>query len=85
MKVKLLKKIRKRFEILYYPNGLIYGNIYDSKNETFVLTDTENEYNIFFDQNKNSLLETILLICKRNYYSYSRRYKLKGTKVWYKS
>ena len=45
MKVKLLKKVRKRFEIFHLPNGFTDydGNIYDSN--LFVMYDNNNEYN----------------------------------------
>jgi hypothetical protein len=43
MKVKLLKKARKRFEIFHLPKGFIlYGQHYNYN--LFKLTDKENEY-----------------------------------------
>lgn len=43
MKVKLLKKIRKRYQIVYYPNGVyFYDDFFEGP--LTVLYDSENEY-----------------------------------------
>lgn len=43
MKAKLLKKVRKRFEIIHMPNGLnMFGDIY--KYNLFELKDLNNHY-----------------------------------------
>lgn len=43
MKVKLLKKIRKRFSIMHYPNGFRNGSDYYDYN-LFKLTDSSNAF-----------------------------------------
>lgn len=49
MKTKLLKKIRKRFEIIHMPNGLISnGDIYEYN--LFVLKDSTNSYYSHYSQ-----------------------------------
>jgi len=40
MKTKLLRKIRKRYEINYYPNGYDFGSGYDTNTECVALIDT---------------------------------------------
>jgi hypothetical protein len=43
MKVKLLKKVRKRFQITHHPKGLSYsGDVYNFN--LFILTDNTNSY-----------------------------------------
>lgn len=43
MKTKLLKKVRKRFQITHHPKGLsLFGSIFDFN--LFVLTDNTNSY-----------------------------------------
>lgn len=43
MKVKLLKKVRKRFAITHHPKGIVaFGEIYDYN--LFILTDAYNPY-----------------------------------------
>ena len=39
MKTKLLRKIRKRFEINYYPNGYDFGSGYETNAQCVVLID----------------------------------------------
>lgn len=43
MKIKLLKKFRKRFDIIHFPKGIRVGNDFYDYN-VFRLTDKENEY-----------------------------------------
>nr|DAI89665.1 MAG TPA: hypothetical protein [Caudoviricetes sp.] len=40
MKTKLLKKIRKRYEINYYPNGYDFGSGYETSTACVALIDT---------------------------------------------
>lgn len=50
MKVKLLKKIRKRFRILHYPNGIPFG----SEGNWMILIDIEDKYGFNTVQKKIS-------------------------------
>lgn len=43
MKVKLLKKVRKRFEIIHMPNGFTFSG-YRYEHNLFKLTDSTNEW-----------------------------------------
>jgi hypothetical protein len=43
MKTKLLKKVRKRFEILHLPKGVVFGKDYYDYN-LFQLVDLEDDY-----------------------------------------
>lgn len=84
MKVKLLKKIRKKYSIVYYPNGYephrivsvpTYPVYYVSGNGKGNMKDT-----------KNLCLDWIMSIVREDYKKYSRKYdknKYKGIKVWY--
>lgn len=49
MKAKLLKKVRKRFEIIHMPNGFTFLNdIYEYN--LFKLTDSKNDYRSLYVQ-----------------------------------
>jgi hypothetical protein len=53
MKVKLLKKIRKRYSITHYPNGVfLYGDF--EEGPLTLLTDSENKYRLKTSKNKKS-------------------------------
>lgn len=82
MKTKLLKKVRKRFIIDFYPNQ----NIYE-------ITDKQEEYISLAWYGRNhthdtldSAIETVRDIVRGQYYKRSRKYKLSQVKkkVWYK-
>lgn len=83
MKVKLLKKIRKRFIIEYYPNR---DNV-----KKYKLTDNESgEYYVYGIRNEwhidqQSALNDILELLRWQYQSRSRKYKIQNikTKVWH--
>lgn len=47
MKAKLLKKVRKRFVITHYPNGISSSNHYNKLN-TFELMDKKQSPNMFY-------------------------------------
>lgn len=49
MNVKLLKKVRKRFSIHHYPDGVYIGNEHFNFN-LFVMYDNENEFGTVYAQ-----------------------------------
>ena len=57
MKVKLLKKVRKRFTITHHPKGIVrFGKIYNYN--LFILTDIEHPYYEEFAQCGGELFPT---------------------------
>ena len=95
MKVKLLKKVRKRFEVLYYPKGIerckIDSNEIIHLEEKFLIVNNSMIYDYSLHKihkTKNEALEEILRVTKRQYEGYSRKYnqqqlKNKTVKVWH--
>lgn len=68
MKTKLLRKVRKRFEILYHPVG-IYKYFITRIPETYhyeVIDKNKSIHNKFF-KSKNDCLDWIMLIVRNNY------------------
>lgn len=90
MKVKLLKKIRKRFSIDFYPNKdtefkyeLVDNKRYrDVDNLTYYMLDIDDFY-----KTKQQTLNSILKIVRFQYYKYSVKHKKENInkKVWYES
>lgn len=85
MKVKLLKKIRNQYSIIYYPKGFL-----DYRGRPICIGMYEirkNDY--FYDYvapSKEEALEYILEKVRRKYSKYSRKNKKEnysGIKVWY--
>ena len=85
MKTKLLKRIRRRFQIDYYPNR---------KSKQFVITDEDSgAYTSYFwicdvkeaHETKQSAIDDILTILRFQYRKYTRKAKIKliKKKVWY--
>lgn len=77
MKVKLLKKIRKQYSIVYYPNGLKFKwYIYPSGryvlHKKWRSVSSDRSYST-----KQQALNAILYEVRRDYSSY------KGIKVWH--
>lgn len=65
MKVKLLKKIRKRFEIYYNGNGIIYcGN---NLGHRFAVVDNYNEWFLFTSNDKRKCIDAILKVARKEY------------------
>lgn len=88
MKVKLLKKIRKRFEILYYPNSdserkfCLIDNNYYSRHTVYI----HEAYGIKERyKTKRECLNAILIIVRATYGEYSVKGKnsLTKVKVWH--
>lgn len=90
MKTKLLKKIRKRFEIIHYPQGWNFGEhsininnkpcviLYDHKNDSQIqyLLSSRSIHNAF-----NSAKEYILYTIRKEY---KKKYEIKESKkLWY--
>lgn len=89
MKVKLLKKIRKRYSITHYPNGVyLYGDFWEGPLTRLV--DSENDYNwessILEKKAAYKKLYKILLSwIQRDYGTFkSRRHKITSEQLWYK-
>lgn len=88
MKTKLLKKIRKQYSIVYYPNGYKHDGCIFGKGKYLV-------YNIYWFrptwllpsyETKEKALDSLIRGVRQKYYKYSRKYnknKYKGIKVWY--
>ena len=82
MKVKLLKKVRKRFEVLYCPKGIerckIDSNEIIHLEEKFLIVNNSMLYDYSLHKihkTKNEALEEILRMTKLQYKEYSRKYK----------
>lgn len=79
MKVKLLRKIRKRFSIYYNPDGILYSN---SRFITkYLVRDTKSCIDDIFDSEqecKNWILGKV----RKEYLTSSKNYK-PNVKVWY--
>jgi hypothetical protein len=89
MKAKLLKKIRKRFSIVHYPEGLyIYQEFF--KGPATALIDTENyfftEYSFKEKQEAfNELYAKLQIMIQRNYGTFrSARKKPVAEVLWHK-
>ena len=89
MKVKLLKKIRKRYSITHYPNGVFLWNDFH-KGPLTLIRDRDNSYryNISslekqpaYDKLYKKLLEWI----QQDYGTFkSKRVKIVSEELWYK-
>jgi len=89
MKVKLLKKIRKRYSIVYYPNGVYF---YDEffEGPLTVLYDSENEYrtktsSVAKQEGYKQLYTLLLKWIEKDYGpSKSKKAKITSETLWYK-
>ena len=77
MKVKLLKKIRKRFSIY----EIIYLRGKDNEHSGYSLYDGNKE--IWSGCFESHGLERILEITRKEYAEHSKLYKFKGKKIWH--
>lgn len=88
MKVKLLKKIRKQYSIVYYPDGFLY-NGYLYHNNQFVVKYIYNirpTWHLDSFNSKQEAINFILNSIRNKYKKYSRKYKkpnYRGVKVWH--
>jgi len=85
MKAKLLRKIRSRFEVFYYPNKESYNfEIIDNDEPTdkslFWITEVGRLHS-----SKQSAIDGVLIICRYVYHKHTRSYKLSQLKrkVWH--
>lgn len=88
MKTKLLKKIRKQYSIVYYPNGMVSHEQLYHVNK-YVIYDKKGAFGLFNLYDYNTKQDAISAILKRvrviySKYSRSERNNYKGQKVWYK-
>lgn len=88
MKTKLLKKVRKRFEILeitkvndtslwYYSSDSIYPY--------YLLLDNENDYATVKIATYDATIEYLRLRIRKEYFKYSKKSRMIYKKVWYKN
>lgn len=89
MKVKLLKKIRKRYSITHYPNGVfLAGDFY--KGPITILEDSESSYSwessiLEKEVAYKKLYKILLSWIQKDYGTFkSRRHKITSEKLWYK-
>lgn len=89
MKVKLLKKIRKRYSIVHYPNGTyLDGNYY--KEPITILYDEQNPYrtkinNSYKEQAYRELYTVLIKWINKDYSEYRKRKKnITQEILWYK-
>lgn len=87
MKVKLLKKIRKQYSIVYYPNGL-YGSDEGLIHIDKYLVETAWRSRFFSHgyYTKQQAIDRILIEVREKYKEYSvknKKISYKGIKVWY--
>lgn len=76
MKVKLLKKVRKQYSIVYYPSRKVYEVVFRYKNKDHVP---------HYWSNYNDAYNWLLSILNCLYYKYTRKHKQSkiNYKVWY--
>lgn len=90
MKTKLLNKVRKRYSIIHYPNGLYWCD-YRIDGPITILTDKENEFRFkTFSGDKELGYDTLLPILvnwiKRDYrWARKRVIKIESETLWYKN
>lgn len=87
MKAKLLKKIRKQYSIVYYPDGmLIDGKYIFHYNQYVVHKSWRSVWAVKGYDTKQQAINDIIKEVRNEYRSYSRKYKkpnYKGIKVWH--
>jgi hypothetical protein len=90
MKVKLLKKIRKRYSITHYPNGVFISNEF-FKGPITILKDNQNsfrsELSWFFSpqQAYKELYPELIRWIEKDYGPFrSKTSKITQEKIWYK-
>lgn len=83
MKIKLLKKVRKQYSIVYYPNGIRYNNVVYHKQDYVVHKRFISIWDIRGYETKNEAIDAILKEVKIKYRHLIKKDFHKGTKVWY--
>lgn len=89
MKVKLLKKVRKRYSITHYPNGVyLYGDFWEGP--LTMLVDSENNYSwessmLEKEVAYKKLYKILVSWIQRDYGIFkSKRHKITSEQLWYK-
>lgn len=89
MKTKLLRKVRKRFEIIHYPNGVStqypepcirFLDKCDSLNNETLNINIYTPEGYIIDKYKRAILRIIRRECGKYF---KKKNKYKGTKLWY--
>lgn len=88
MKIKLLKKIRKRYDIIHYPNGLyLWGDFQEGA--ITILSDNQSSYRYRLSTKDKSqayedLYKILLNWIEKDYGQLrSKKSKIKKEKLWY--
>lgn len=77
MKVKLLRKIRKRFSIYYNPDGIMYSGVHF--NNKYFVQDKNNPYMNGIYHTKQECIDWIMRKVRRKY----GKNKNGNIKIWY--
>lgn len=94
MKTKLLRKIRKRFKIKYYPLGIplwdFSKEIEILSDKKYSLEDKDNSYFVYFGYTKEDCLNAMMKEVRKQYAHRSRKNKSikelnKPVNVWYEN
>lgn len=80
MKIKLLKKVRKRYEIL---DISLWHYSSDSKYPYYLLIDNENDYATVKIATYDATIEYLRLRIRKEYFKYSKKARTIYKKVWY--
>ena len=86
MKTRLLKKVRKRFQILEITkvNDISIWH-YSSTSEYpyYIVIDNENTFATTKNLNFDDAINYLMYIIRKNYFQYSKKSRTEYKKVWY--
>ena len=89
MKVKLLKKVRKRYTITHYPNGtFLWGDFY--KGPITILTDKDDSWRFDIESDEKAqaydkLYSELLKWIQKDYGNFkSAKHRITSEQLWYK-
>lgn len=88
MKIKLLKKVRKRYEILEITkvNDIsLWHYSSDSKYPYYLLIDNENNLATVKIATYDATIEYLRLRIRKEYFKYSKKARTIYKKIWYKN
>lgn len=91
MKTKLLKKVRKQYSIVYYPNTGWYKITHPHSDlsliylECFETKESREDGGVTKSKTYHGAVDKLLKIVRSNYSKYTRKYKMSkiNYKVWY--
>lgn len=83
MKTRLLRKIRKQYSIVYYPNGIKYSGSIFHKQDYVVHKGFRSIWHVRGYATKNGAIDAILKEVRIKYRHLIKKDFHKGTKVWY--